>query len=91
MALGIYRAVGNFYPPPLWGFIHDQRAKVEQGPLCGWWWWWGGCYISIHVSVLCDSVYQKTLLKDVSEMQFEGDIKSAPSEGQLLQVNVNDQ
>ena len=53
--------------------------------------WWGGCYISIHVSVLCDSVYQKTLLKDVSEMQFEGDIKSAPSEGQLLQVNVNDQ
>ena len=53
---------------------------------CGWWWWWGGCYISIHVSVLCDSVYQKTLLKDVSEMQFEGDIKSAPSEGQLLQL-----
>ena len=41
----------------------------------------------------CDSPnFKDTIsINDVSEMQFDGDIKSTASEGQLLQVNVNDQ
>ena len=41
----------------------------------------------------CDTPnFKETIsINDVSEMQFDGDIKSTASEGQLLQVNVNDQ